>query len=104
MPIQVPLQSPSKAKRIKAHSTVSSSSLNLSFDDVIEHDVYSFIGPPSTGIDSRSLAPCFQRIALRVVRDEAEIPGHHQAYVVSGPCLLVQVLHKASRMDSVLLL
>jgi ATP-dependent Lon protease len=78
-------------------------------DDTIEH-VLSFVRPPGTGKTSlgqsiaRALGRLFQRIALGGVRDEAEIWGHCQTYVASGPGLLAQALRKAGRIDPVLLL
>ncbi|KAH9039670.1 ATP-dependent protease La [Lactarius pseudohatsudake] len=85
---------------------VNSSSPLSSFGDVIEH-VFSFIGPPGTGKTqslARALGRPFQRIALGGVHDEAEIRGHRQTYVASGPGLPSQALRKAGRMDPVLLL
>jgi ATP-dependent Lon protease len=74
------------------------------------HETYRFVGPPGTGKTSlgqsiaRMLGQSFQRIALGGVRDEAEIRGHRRTYVASRPGLLAQALHKAGRVDPVLLL
>ena len=67
-----------------------------------------FVGPPGKGKTSlgqsiaRALGRPFQRISLGGVREEVEIRGHRCTYVASGPGLIVQALHKASRVDPVI--
>ena len=53
---------------------------------------------------ARALARPLRRITLGSVHNEAGVQGHMQTYLASVPGLLTQALHKAGRMDPILLL